>query len=152
MTLLEVAILLVALVSLGVTWRARARVQQLDERVSRLLSTVYETRVEQRQLREEIERRLAKLDLAVKQNLGQTRFDPSIRLAELYQLDPRAQTVLAAFHIGGCDHCAVDERETLGEAAQQTGADLNRLLAALNNLPPDGQAPELRTPNVHFEI
>jgi hypothetical protein len=152
MTLFEITSLALALVALGLAWRARQRNAELQDRLARALKTLYDTRGNFRALREEYDTKFSSLDVALKKASGELRIEPSLRLSDLYMLEPRAQSVLAAFHIGGCDSCAVDDHATLAEAAQQTGANLDRVLAALNNLPPDGQALELRAPNAHFEM
>ncbi len=80
------------------------------------------------------------------------RFDPGMSLTHLYEIEPRAQGVLAAFHIGGCASCAVDEDGTLADAVQERGADMDKVLAALNTLPANGGQADLRMPNVKFNI
>ena len=39
---------------------------------------------------------------------GTLRFSPDLRIDELADLHPDAPAVLATFHIGGCQSCAVD--------------------------------------------
>ena len=152
MSIVELGLLLVTFVALGIAWRASKRAETLERKVERLQSSIFETRGDLRDTREELETRLSSLDLALKKSTGQLRFDPSIHLKDLFEIEPRAQGLLAAFHIGGCAHCAVDDGETLAEAVQQNGRNLDQVLAALNNLPPDGQSAEIRVPNVHFEF
>jgi hypothetical protein len=74
------------------------------------------------------------------------RFTPDMTFAEAYDLHPAAQTVLAGFHIGGCNSCAVDEEETLAEGAAHNGASLDDLLQSLNGLL-DGRPPAAPLPS-----
>jgi hypothetical protein len=152
MSLTDSAAVLMALIALGTAWVAFRRANQLQEKVERLQATLYSTRADLRQMNEELSGRLERVDYVIKKNSGELRFNPSLRLAELYAIEPRAPSVLAPFHIGGCTDCAVDEQATLAEAARQRGADLDRVLVALNNLSPEAQPPGRRTPNVDFPI
>lgn len=152
MPFLEIGLLSVSLVALFVAWRAWRELRALNGKMQRLSETLYQTRQEQRHADEEIQTRVAALDVAVQKATGQLRFDPQQSLAELFENEPRAQNVLAAFHIGGCASCAVDENMRLGDAVRERGADLDRVLTALNALPANGGAAELRAPNVKFEM
>ena len=152
MSIYEIITLLVALVAVFAAWRATRQLKELTERFERLQTVTYETRADLRDLKEQLETRLSSLDVALKKANGELRFAPTMRLADLYQVEPRAESILAALHIGGCAHCAVDDSLTIDEAVKQTRTDLNRVLAALNNLPRDGSAVEIRVPNVRLEI
>lgn len=149
---IEIGAVLVALVALALAWRAVRTVRDLQAQVDRLQTALYEMRQADRSARQGLEGRLAELSVAVQKVTGNLRFDPNLPLGQLYDREPRAQAVLAAFHIGGCASCAVDDASTLAEAARERGADLDRVLAALNTLPEDGRAVELRVPNVRFEL
>lgn len=152
MPFLEIGLLCVALVALFVAWRALREIRALNAKTQRLMETLYQTRQEQRQKDVEIENRVAALDVALQKTTGQMRFDPQQPLDELFAQEPRAQNVLAAFHIGGCASCAVNEHTSLADAAKERGADLDAILAALNALPAPSAAPPLRAPNVKFEM
>jgi ABC-type nickel/cobalt efflux system permease component RcnA len=152
MPLLEIALLLLVLVAMFVAWRAWRAIRALNAKLDRVAATLYETRREQREQDEEIQNRVVALDVALQQMTGELRFDPNISLARLFEMEPRASNVLAAFHIGGCASCAVDENATLAEAVRARGADLDRVLKALNTLPANGRAPDLRAPNVQLHL
>lgn len=152
MPFVEIGLLIVSLVALLVAWRAWREMRALNGKMQRLSETLYQTRQEQHQKDAEIQNRVAALDVAVQKATGQLRFDPQQPLGELFEKEPRAQNVLAAFHIGGCASCAVDENTPLGDAVRERGADLDRVLTALNALPANGGAAELRAPNVKFEM
>jgi hypothetical protein len=152
MPILEILALAVSLVTILVAWRATQQVKQLTAKLDRLQTTLYETRQEQRAQQEHNEQRIAALEVSVQRASGKMRFDPNTSLTRLFEVEPRAAAVLAAFHIGGCASCAVDENETLAQVARERGADLERILTALNTLPlNDGQA-DLRMPNVRFQV
>lgn len=148
---IEIGMLLVSLVALFVGWRALREMRALNAKMERLAATVYQTRREQRQKDDEIQTHVAALDVAIQHATGRMRFDPQQSLTELFDNEPRAQNVLAAFHIGGCASCAVDENSSLADAARARGADLNSVLTALNALPADGATENMRVPNVRFD-
>ena len=149
---LEVAAIVVATIAIGVAWRTTRALQALAAKLDRLQTNLFETRQEQRVQQAQMEQRVAALDVAVQKTTGALRFDPGTQLVRLYEMEPRAEAVLAAFHIGGCASCAVDEHSTLAEAVRERGADLDRVLTALNTLPENGVAANLRVPNVKFNL
>lgn len=152
MTIFEIIALLMAGAALLVTWRATRELKALTAKLDRLQTTLYETRQEQRALQEQTFQRIATLDVSWQKATGKLRFDPDAPLMHLYEIEPRAQAVLAAFHIGGCASCAVDESGTLAQVVRERGADLDRVLAALNTLPADGRPADLRMPNVRLDL
>lgn len=152
MTILDIIALATAIAAIVLAWRASRQNADLSAKIDRLQSTVFQTRIDLRDMEERLENRIGVLDVAVQRATGEYRFDPKMPLVELYEIEPRAQNVLAAFHIGGCASCAVDESESLEQAVNERGANLDRVLAALSSLSPNGEAPELRVPNVHFEV
>lgn len=152
MPILEIFSILAAAVAILFAWRARQGIKTVTAKLDRLQSTVFETRQDQRAGQEKLESKLAGLDVAVQKATGNLRFDPNISLTRLYEAEPRAQAVLAAFHIGGCASCAVDEEGTLMDAVRERGADLDRVLTALNTLPENGGKGDLRMPNVRLEF
>ena len=149
--ILEIVAIIAAAVAIFVAWRAMQELKSLTSKLDRLQSTVYETRLEQRAAQEEVDTKIAALDVKVQTASGDLRFDPNTTLTRLYEIEPRAQAVLAAFHIGGCASCAVDEDGTLAEAVRERGADLYKVLTALNTLPANGGMSDMRMPNVRFE-
>lgn len=152
MPILEIFAIILSAVAIVLVWRARQELKRVNGKLERLQETVYDTRRAQHAQQQELAQQVAALDVAVQKATGNLRFDPSISLAHLYESEPRAQAILAAFHIGGCASCAVDENGTLAEAVRERGADLNQVLTALNTLPANGGSADLRMPNVRFEI
>jgi hypothetical protein len=137
-TLLSFALAALAALTSIIALRRLSQIQQTNRSlVEDLLSL-------QRRLRENeehSEQQMARLTYEVKRQSGQLRFTPEMTVARAYDLDARAQSVLASFHLGGCSHCAVDESLSLAEAAESQGRDLTDILVALNTLP-DEPAPE----------
>jgi hybrid cluster-associated redox disulfide protein len=62
------------------------------------------------------------------------KFDGKMTIGEALRLHPRAGEVFAAFHLGGCSHCAINEQETIEEVTAGYGVDSNMLVEALNGL------------------
>lgn len=56
-------------------------------------------------------------------------------IEEVVQRLPRSAEVFARFGMD-CQGCTAAERETVGQGAERHGANLTRLLATLNALPP----------------
>jgi hybrid cluster-associated redox disulfide protein len=66
---------------------------------------------------------------------GETkRFESSMTVGEALSLHPRAGEVFAAFHLGGCSHCSINEHETIQEVTAGYGVDPDMLIEALNGL------------------
>ena len=152
MPILEIGLFVLSLAAMFVAWRALQEIKALKAKLERMTATLYETRQEQRAQDEALQNRIAALDVQVQQVSGNLRFNPDQSLTELFEIEPRAQTVLASFHIGGCASCAVGANATLGQAVRERGADLDRVLTALNALPARSEPPDLRAPNVKFEL
>lgn len=150
MPILEIFAVLVAAAAIFAAWRALGEIKAVTAKLDRLQTIVYETRQDQRAQQDQAQARIAALDVALQKATGKLRFDPNTPLVRLYESEPRAEAVLAAFHIGGCASCAVDENGTLADAVKERGADLDRVLAALNTLPANGGHADLRMPNVSF--
>lgn len=63
-----------------------------------------------------------------------TKFEPEMTVGEALALHPAARWVFAAYHLGGCTHCAVSNEETLTQVADGYGLPLKKLLSDLNSL------------------
>lgn len=61
-------------------------------------------------------------------------FTPEMRVGEALSFHPAARWVFAAYHIGGCSHCAMSEEETLAHLAEGYGLPLEKLIRDLNSL------------------
>jgi hybrid cluster-associated redox disulfide protein len=62
------------------------------------------------------------------------KFEAGMTIGDALRLHPRAGEVFAAFHLGGCSHCAINEAETIEEVTAGYGVDSGVLLEALNGL------------------
>ena len=63
-------------------------------------------------------------------------FVPEMTISEAVAMNPEASMVFAAFHLGGCSHCAVSEEETIEQVCMGYGIPQDEILAALNSLEP----------------
>jgi len=66
--------------------------------------------------------------------MAEQHFNLDMTIAEAMQVHPRASEVFAAFHLGGCAHCHINQVETLGQVCQGYGIDPNTLLEVLEDL------------------
>ena len=66
--------------------------------------------------------------------MTERRFDAEMKVGDALALHPSARWVFAAYHLGGCTHCAVSNEETLTQVAEGYGLPLKKLLADLNSL------------------
>ena len=101
MPIFEIGLLVLSLVSMFIAWRALQHFRELNSKLERMTTTLYQTRQEQRQQDEALQTRVAAMDVELQKMSGKLRFDPDRPLTELYEIEPRAQNVLAGFHIGG---------------------------------------------------
>ncbi|NIA16199.1 MAG: DUF1858 domain-containing protein [Nitrospiraceae bacterium] len=61
-------------------------------------------------------------------------FNLDMTIADAMTVHPRAAEVFAAFHLGGCAHCHINQVETLGQVCQGYGIDGSTLIEALDGL------------------
>lgn len=61
-------------------------------------------------------------------------FSMDMTIAQALAVHPRVAEVLAAFHLGGCAHCHINEVETLEQVCQGYGVDPVMLMEALEGL------------------
>lgn len=61
-------------------------------------------------------------------------FQLDMTIHEAMQTHPRVREVFAAFHLGGCAHCAINQVETLGQVCESYGVDPDMLLEVLEGL------------------
>lgn len=61
-------------------------------------------------------------------------FTDSMTIAEAMAIHPRVAEVFAAFHLGGCAHCAINELETLGQVCAGYGVDPDTLIEVLDEV------------------
>lgn len=90
-----------------------------------------------------MEKELRALRALVRRQSGGPLVEPTMKIADAIALDPSIRDVLAQFHLGGCDACAINEEHTIEQAAMSYGVDLDRLMAALTAFS-HGQEPPLK--------
>ena len=61
-------------------------------------------------------------------------FHLDMPIQEAMQVHPRVREVFAAFHLGGCSHCALGQFETIGQVCAGYGIDPDALLEVLESL------------------
>jgi hybrid cluster-associated redox disulfide protein len=61
-------------------------------------------------------------------------FSPDMSISEAMSVHPRVREVFAAFHLGGCAHCSINEFETLEQVCLAYGVDIDLLLEVLESL------------------
>lgn len=61
-------------------------------------------------------------------------FHLDMPIQEAMQIHPRVREVFAAFHLGGCAHCAMGQFETIGQVCAGYGIDPDALLDVLEGL------------------
>lgn len=71
---------------------------------------------------------------AAQEEPGFRYFVPDMTIGEAMAVHPRVREVFAAFHLGGCAHCAINQLETLEQVCAGYGVDLNLLLEVLEGL------------------
>lgn len=61
-------------------------------------------------------------------------FNTDMTIAEAMAVHPRVVEVFAAFHLGGCAHCHINEVETLEQVCSAYGIDPDTLLEVLEDV------------------
>ncbi|MGI6461440.1 MAG: DUF1858 domain-containing protein [Candidatus Hydrogenedentales bacterium] len=61
-------------------------------------------------------------------------FHLDMSVHEAMQMHPRVGEVFAAFHLGGCSHCALGQFESIGQVCAGYGVDPNALLEVLESI------------------
>lgn len=61
-------------------------------------------------------------------------FSLDMTIAQAMTVHPRAAEVFAAFHLGGCAHCHINQVETLAQVCDAYGIEKEELMEALEGL------------------
>ena len=64
-------------------------------------------------------------------------FNPDMTIAEAIAIHPRVAEVFAAFHLGGCAHCHINQVETLDQVCMAYGIDPDMLMEVLEDVVKD---------------
>lgn len=135
----------VACLALGLALVALLRLRTLRASLQDAQRRLYLAQARLNELEQTLQQELRTVRADIRRQLGGTRLDPKMTLAEAIAIDPRVRQVLAQFHLGGCSACAVDEADTIEHAAMSNGIDAVRFMAALDGLD-DAQQPLQRSP------
>lgn len=65
---------------------------------------------------------------------GTKHFHPDMSVGEAMAVHPRVREVFAAFHLGGCAHCSINQYETIGQVCAGYGVDVDMLMETLESL------------------
>jgi hybrid cluster-associated redox disulfide protein len=65
---------------------------------------------------------------------GRRHFSLDMTIGEAMSVHPRVAEVFAAFHLGGCSHCGINQFETIGQVCAGYGVDAVVLLEVLDGL------------------
>lgn len=65
---------------------------------------------------------------------GGQAFSLDMTIGEAMAMHPRVAEVFAAFHLGGCSHCGINQFETIGQVCAGYGVDADMLLEVLEGL------------------
>jgi hypothetical protein len=151
--------LTIGLIGLLMAWRANAKNKDLQERIARTNSRVYDLRRELLEIQQTAQQETMQLKFQLLKLQGELKVTPDMKISEIVALHPQAEQVLAGFHLGGCASCATDPGQSLSEAIGVYGRELEPILVALNTLIADGEnghetvPPErLKTPNVQLQF
>lgn len=61
-------------------------------------------------------------------------FSPDMTVGEAMTVHPRVGEVFAAFHLGGCSHCAINQYESIAQVCMGYGVDVEMLIETLESL------------------
>jgi len=151
--------LAIGLIGLLMAWRANAKNKDLQERIARTNSRVYDLRRELLEMQQTAQQETMQLKFQLLKAQGELKVTPDMKIGEIVALHPQAEQVLAGFHLGGCSSCATDPGQSLSEAIGMHGRELEPILVALNTLVAEGGngngmvSPErLKTPNIQLQF
>ncbi len=145
----------IALFALWFAWRTHRKSAALKERIGQVNSRVFTLRRELDEAMQAMNNEIAGLKYEILSLRGEAHVTGDMTIEAITQLNPKAVELLAAFHIGGCSSCTVDNSVPLDVAAAQNNQPLKPILVALNNFLDDEQrrAEEMILfPNVKLEF
>jgi len=127
--------LLLALGAVAYAWKLQQELQVANRRLDRYNRSLFDANDEIRTMREETVAALAGVRAEIRLPKGaQAVFDPEMTVREAMAIHPQTEQILAAFHLGGCDSCAVAPDDTLASICRENGRDLSQVLQNLNLL------------------
>jgi hypothetical protein len=132
--MINVLVALVALGALAIASITYGRERALRESLREAQRRLYLAQARLNELENTFQKELYALRAVVRRQSGGPVFEPTMRIADAIAIDPRVRDALAHFHLGGCSSCAVNEEDTLEQAAASYGVNLEHLMAALEAL------------------
>lgn len=156
-TIISWLALLMSLAAVAYAWKLQQELQTATRRLDRYNRALFTANDELRQLREALHETKAQLRVEIMQgHQGTPAFTPTMTVREAQLLHGQAAQILAGFHLGGCQSCAVEPDATLAQICRDQGRDLPQLLATLNGLwqdrpdQPGDVVQPLKLPNVEL--
>lgn len=146
----------VALAAVGYAWKLNQELEIAGRRLDRYNKALFDANDELRRLQERFQDETADLRVALRKQSGDLVFSPEITVREALLMHPQSEQVLAQFHLGGCDHCAVEPDQTLAQVSEQAGVDVQQLVGTLNLLvshpSANGEPQRVKLPNVALDF
>jgi hybrid cluster-associated redox disulfide protein len=130
----NVLVALIGCGALGLAALAYLRGRALRASLQDTQRRLYLAQARLNELESTVATELQTLRAAIRRQSGASLFEPTMKIADVIAVEPRAREVLAQFHIGGCSSCAIDEEETIDQVATSHGIDIEHLMAALKSL------------------
>ena len=127
--------LVVSGVEVAYAWKLQQELQTATRRLDRYNRALFDANDEIGKVRAELTAALAQVRAESRLPNGTSiRFTPQMKVRDVLAVAPQAEQILAAFHLGGCNSCAVDLNDTLTDICREHNRDLAQLLQNLNLL------------------
>jgi hybrid cluster-associated redox disulfide protein len=130
----NVLVVLIGCGALGLAALAYLRGRSLRESLQDTQRRLYLAQARLNELESTVVKELQTLRVAIRRQSGASLLEPTMKIADVIAVEPRAREVLAQFHLGGCSSCAINEDETIEQAATNYGINIEHLMAALESL------------------
>src|SRR5918996_2669805 len=117
--MITVLIALIACVALGIAVITFFRQRFLRDALRDALRRLYLAQARLNELESTVQKELQALRSMVRRQSGGSLIEPTMKIAEAIALNPRMRDVLAAFHLGGCNSCAINEEDTIAQTAMR---------------------------------
>lgn len=134
LTLFTILALMIALAALAYALKLQQELGTVTRRLDRYNRALFDAKDELRGLRTDMERTAAELRVAIMRGDNGFHFTPETTVQEAELMHPQVAQVLAGFHMGGCDDCAVAPGDTLAQVCAARNLPVETLLANLNLL------------------
>ncbi len=135
---MDTFLIIVALVLAGgaffYAWITRQEISRANRRLDRYNRALFDANDEIRRLQEEMSMQIAQVRGEIARSTGNLLFTPQMTVREIQAIHPQAQEILAGFHLGGCDSCAVDSNDRLEQICRNSGVDVMQVVSNLNVL------------------